>query len=77
MVTGSKLNFRDLTELIVECYTKFAKMLYWSALQITFLAGSERVKHHLMYQRIYMTLIQTFKHHSMYQCIYMTLYTDL
>ena len=56
MVTGSKLNFRDLTELIVECYTKFAKMLYWSALQITFLAGSERVKHHSMYQCIYITL---------------------
>ena len=39
MVTWSKFNFRDLTELIVECYTKFAKMLYRSALQITFLAA--------------------------------------
>ena len=42
-MTWPKVNFRDLTELMVVCYTKFCKMLYWAALQITFLASSERV----------------------------------
>ena len=43
IATWSKYNFCELTELMVVCYTKFAKMLFWSALQVTFLASSERV----------------------------------